>query len=105
MITLTLSSDPATNNIPIESQRAVDKPKTIVAIPNPVTHQRSVLPASPIGGGYRRIRAFRKRRSAGPPAIKRSPTEPQAGVDPEKTVNKQPRPLSARAKGRTLSAP
>ena len=45
MITLTLSNAPAKKSMPNESQKAFDNPKTMVAIPNPLTHQNNDLPA------------------------------------------------------------
>src|SRR5207248_4374306 len=50
MITLTLSNAPTKNNTPSDNQNALDKPKMIVAIPKPETHQSNVFPACFIGG-------------------------------------------------------
>src|SRR3989442_12051010 len=41
-ITLTLSKAPTRNSKPSDSQKIFDKPKRMVAIPNPVTHQSNV---------------------------------------------------------------
>src|SRR2546430_3095378 len=51
MITLTLSNAPTRHSKPSDSQNILDKPKRIVAIPNPVTHHSRALPACFIGGG------------------------------------------------------
>ena len=49
-ITLTLSKTPVRNNIRSESQNQREAPKTMVAAPKPLTHQRSARPACRIGG-------------------------------------------------------
>src|SRR5207302_11398887 len=80
MITLTLSTAPATNNIASESQSAVDKPKTTVAIPKPVTHQRSARPAWRIGGRYATTNAIANAPIAGAARSQPSPTAPQRKI-------------------------
>src|SRR6266513_482254 len=65
MITLTLSNAPIRNNKPSDNQSALDKPKRMVAMPQPVTHQIKVLPARFIGGRYATASAMTKAPTAG----------------------------------------
>src|ERR1051325_10112211 len=50
MITLTLSKAPRRKSTPSDNQNTFDKPNTIVATPNALTHHSKVFPACFIGG-------------------------------------------------------
>src|SRR5881296_1990888 len=80
MITLTLSNAPTKNNKPSDNQNALDKPKRMVAIPKPVTHQSKVLPACLIGGRCAISSAIAKAPTAGVARIQPSPIGPQCRI-------------------------
>src|SRR5215813_8931491 len=50
IMTLTLSNAPMRKSTPSDNQNSFDKPNTMVARPNPVTHQSNAFPACFIGG-------------------------------------------------------
>src|SRR5215472_6887303 len=80
MITLTLSNAPTRNNKPSDNQNILDKPKRIVATPNPVTHHSKVLPARLIGGRCATISAIAKAPIAGTARIHPRPTGPTCRI-------------------------
>src|SRR5262245_50719706 len=77
MITLTLSNAPMRKSTPSDNQNTFDKPNTIVATPNPVTHHSNVSPACFIGGRCATSRAITKAPTAGIARIQPRPTGPQ----------------------------
>src|SRR5215475_3325428 len=77
MITLTLSNAPRKKSTPSDNQNTFDKPNTIVATPNPVTHHSNVFPACFIGGRCATSRAITKAPTAGIARIQPRPTGPQ----------------------------
>src|SRR6516162_4921958 len=77
MITLTLSNAPMRKSTPRDNQNTFDRPNTIVATPNPVTHHSNVLPACFIGGRCATSRAITKAPTAGIARIQPRPTGPQ----------------------------
>src|ERR1700730_791731 len=85
MITLTLSNAPTMNSIPNDSQKILESPKIIVAIPKPVTHQSTVLPACFIGGNKANTGAIMKAPTAGDARIQPRPTGPQWRIWSAKT--------------------
>src|ERR1700730_16272213 len=80
MITLTLSNAPARNNAPNDNHKAVDKPKTMIANPKPLTHQSNALPACFIGGKYATSSAVRSAPTAGEARIQPRPIGPQCRI-------------------------
>src|SRR6202040_4231298 len=80
MITLTLSTAPAINSIDTDNQKALERPKIIVAIPNAVTHQSNVLPACFIGGRYATVNAMANAPTAGAARIQPRPIGPQCRI-------------------------
>jgi hypothetical protein len=80
MITLTLSNAPTRNKKPSDNQSVFDKPKRMVTIPKPLTHQSNVLPARFIGGRYATTNAIMKAPTAGAARIQPSPLGPQCRI-------------------------
>src|SRR5262249_39761619 len=77
MITLTLSNAPRRKSTASDNQNTFDRPNKIVARPNPVTHQSSVLPARFIGGKCATTSAITNAPTAGIARIQPRPTGPQ----------------------------
>src|SRR5260370_17268260 len=80
MITLTLSNAPIKNNRPSDNQNAFDKPKRMVAIPKPLTHQSNVLPARFIGGRKAATKPPFKQPPPGAAPVPPKPSRPQCQV-------------------------
>src|SRR5215471_5019094 len=76
MITLTLSNAPRKKSTPSDNQNTFDKPNTIVAAPNPVTHHSNVFPAYFIGGICATNKAITRAPTAGIARIQPRPTGP-----------------------------